>query len=444
MSLKLRLIIIINSLILISILIGLFLIVKNSHENIRSEIISSKALASYAINQSIQKDPGYIKYLQQNQSIGLSELVNVRHLKIDYYDKNGTLIESNSRLMSNQPQSPFWFDWLLKINQTKNYIPEKIPLNISGRNLGFILLTPDPTSEFAEIWNQFQSGIVATIVFVILLNISIYFLFSRMLTPIDQLVNAFEELSRKNFNIKVPRVKILEFNELRKKFNQLATTLKKNHSEITKLNQAIIDIQEDEKRSISRDLHDDFAQSLAAIQAEAYVALLSKELEYKDIRLKAVMDMTKTMIIDLKNLMQRLSLGILDDIGIEAAIEDLIQSWVNKNNYSNANINLMIPEQINKFQSKEAANIYRIIQECLNNISKHSQPNKINISIGMKSNCLEMVFLNNGIKKNNKTTSSKLGLVGLRERVTFLKGTLSVKKLNKEFKVAISIPLKTD
>ena len=151
MSFKLRLILIVNTLLIISIFLSLILIVLNSAENTKSEILSSKQLASYAIKQSIQKNPEYIKFLEQDQRLGISELITVRHLLIEYYNKNDLLLETNLSQNVMNKSTPVWFSFLLSWKQNQNYGAEIIPLNISGKDIGYIKLTPDPTSEFNEI-----------------------------------------------------------------------------------------------------------------------------------------------------------------------------------------------------------------------------------------------------------------------------------------------------
>ena len=439
MSFKLRLILIVNTLLILSIVLSLILIVLNSAENTQSEILSSKQLASYAIRQSIQKNPEYIKYLEANQTLGISELITVRHLLIEYYNKNDLLLETNLN-QNTQERTPAWFSFLLSWKQKENYQHEIIPLNISGRDIGYIKLTPDPASEFNEIWQQFKNSLLVTIIFVILINVSIFIIFSRMLSPINQLIESFDRLAKKQFNVSVPLPKILEFNALSRKFNAMARQLKKNNDEIIRLNRAIVNIQEDEKKSISRDLHDDFAQSLAAIQAEAYVATEKRSQTFKNEQLKKIIGISKSMIQDLRTMLQSLNLGIIEEVGIEIALTDLVNGWIKKNKLKNVSFNLNIKDKLNNFDKQQMTNIYRIVQECLTNIAKHSQPEKIFISVHEHGRHLAIELRNDGIHPTRIKTSG-LGLIGMRERVESLHGTLSAKRQKNIFVVKINIPI---
>jgi len=439
MSFKLRLILIVNTLLILSIVLSLILIVLNSAENTQSEILSSKQLASYAIRQSIQKNPEYIKYLEANQTLGISELITVRHLLIEYYNKDDLLLETNLN-QNTQEQTPAWFSFLLSWKQKENYQHEIIPLNVSGKDIGYIKLTPDPASEFNEIWQQFKNSLLVTIIFVILINVSIFIIFSRILSPINQLIESFDRLAKKQFNVAVPLPKILEFNALSRKFNAMARQLKKNNDEIIRLNRAVVNIQEDEKKSISRDLHDDFAQSLAAIQAEAYVATEKRSQTFKNEQLKKIIGISKSMIQDLRTMLQSLNLGIIEEVGIETALTDLVNAWIKKNKLKNVRFSLNIKDKLKNFDKRQITNIYRIVQECLTNITKHSQPEKIFILVYGHGRHLTIEVRNDGIRSTRMKTSG-LGLIGMRERVESLHGTLSAKRQKNIFAVKINIPI---
>ena len=439
MSFKLRLILIVNTLLILSIILSLILIVLNSAENTQSEILSSKQLASYAIRQSIQKNPEYIKYLEANQALGISELITVRHLLIEYYNKDDLLLETNLN-QNTQERTPAWFSFLLSWKQKENYQHEIIPLNVSGKDIGYIKLTPDPASEFNEIWQQFKNSLLVTIIFVILINVSIFIIFSRILSPINQLIESFDRLAKKQFNVAVPLPKILEFNALSRKFNAMARQLKKNNDEILRLNRTVVNIQEDEKKSISRDLHDGFAQSLAAIQAEAYVASEKRSQTFKNEQLKKIIGISKSMIQDLRTMLQSLNLGIIEEVGIETALTDLVNGWIKKNKLKNVSFNLNIKDKLNNFDKQQMTNIYRIVQECLTNIAKHSQPEKIFISVHEHGRHLAIELRNDGIHPTRMKTSG-LGLIGMRERVESLHGTLSAKRQKNIFVVKINIPI---
>ena len=112
MSLKLRLILIVNFLLFVAIFIGFFSIVFTSKNAVRSEIESSLKLAEFSIKTGIQKNPDL--YLFQDNLLGLKDLDQIRHLSIQLLDSNGSVIDEN-RNLNTKVHIPVWFQNALYI-----------------------------------------------------------------------------------------------------------------------------------------------------------------------------------------------------------------------------------------------------------------------------------------------------------------------------------------
>ena len=90
-----------------------------------------------------------------------------------------------------------------------------------------------------------------------------------MIKPINKIIEGFEKLEAGNFKSKIKKSNILELDIIGKKFNSMIDNLRQNNNKIHKLSQNLIDVQEQEKSELARDLHDELGQSLTALQAEA-------------------------------------------------------------------------------------------------------------------------------------------------------------------------------
>ncbi len=86
MSLKTRLIIYINSLLFLTILIGSIGLMVSAKKNVRDEVLSTQSLAIFAIENGIKKNPDLSLFQEEGEPFGFSKLLNLRHLKIEYYD----------------------------------------------------------------------------------------------------------------------------------------------------------------------------------------------------------------------------------------------------------------------------------------------------------------------------------------------------------------------
>ena len=136
------------------------------------------------------------------------------------------------------------------------------------------------------------------------------------------------------------------------------------------------------------------------------------------------------MMLSTRNIIKKLSLGILDEMGFEIAINDMVETWSKR--YPKVVINYSFDKNINTLISPSfEGRIYRIIQEALTNISKHSEPKKVNINLELdsKQKELEIKIFNDGIIQNSNAKNG-VGLLGMMERVKQMKGRINFKKKN--------------
>jgi len=109
MSLKSQLLIYINSLLLIATLIGLMTIMMVTQKNVREEVLSTMSLAEFAIEQGVKKNPDFYLFQRDNNELGISELSGIRHLKIQFFDRNDVLLEETLNTPEEIKPPPSWF-----------------------------------------------------------------------------------------------------------------------------------------------------------------------------------------------------------------------------------------------------------------------------------------------------------------------------------------------
>ena len=139
-------------------------------------------------------------------------------------------------------------------------------------------------------------------------------------------------------------------------------------------------------------------------------------------------------------IIKKLSLGILEEMGFEIAINDMVEAWSKR--HSKVLINYSFDENINELISPSfAGRIYRIIQEALTNISKHSKPKKvlINFELNRVQKELKIKIFNDGVIQNSNNQNG-VGLLGMMERVKQMDGIIKFKKKN-NFEIHIVVKL---
>lgn len=437
MSLKSKLLIYINSLLLIATLIGLLSILMVTQKNVREEVLSTMILAEFAIEQGVKKNPDFYLFQREDNDLGFSGLSEIRHLKIQFFNNQDILLEETSNTFDEIKPPPYWFIFLIE-KLSEEIFFSKINIDQRGEVTGYILIKPEPIYEYAEIWQQIKVGLWIIGAFLILINIVVLILFSHMIKPINKIIEGFEKLEAGNYKSKINKSNILELDIIGKKFNSMINNLRQSNDKIHKLSQNLINVQEQEKSELARDLHDELGQSLTALQAEAASISKSTKKSSRDEAIFNVIQLSKNMMLSTREIIKKLNLGLIEDLGFESALIELFENW--KRRFKGIKFEYKIEDKaLKKIRRQETAHLYRIFQEALTNISKHSEPKNIKITINSldRGNKTRILISNDGIK-SNLVNNEGLGLIGIAERVDQINGSLEVIK-KKFFKIIIKI-----
>ncbi|MDA7834645.1 histidine kinase [Methylophilaceae bacterium] len=437
MSLKSKLLIYINSLLLIATLIGLLTILMVTQKNVREEVLSTMTLAEFAIEQGVKKNPDFYLFQREDSDLGFSELSEIRHLKIQFFNNQDILLEETSNTLDEIKPPPYWFIFLIE-KLSEEIFFSKINIDQRGEMTGYILIKPEPIYEYAEIWQQIKVGLWIIGAFLILINVVVLILFSHMIKPINKIIEGFEKLEAGNYKSKINRSNILELDIIGKKFNSMINNLRQSNDKIHKLSQNLINVQEQEKSELARDLHDELGQSLTALQAEAASISKSTKKSSRDDAIFNVIQLSKNMMLSTREIIKKLNLGLIEDLGLESALIELFENW--KRRFKGVKFEYKIEDKaLRKITKQETAHLYRIFQEALTNIAKHSEPKNIKITVKSldRGNKTRILISNDGIK-SNLANNEGLGLIGIAERVDQINGSLEVIK-KKFFKIIIKM-----
>lgn len=205
--------------------------------------------------------------------------------------------------------------------------------------------------------------------------------------------------------------------------------LKKNHA----LVQRVMDVQEDERKRIARDLHDDLGQYLTAINAQASSLLIDTKLSINaKLSAKSIMSSANHAYQVTHHLIRSLRPVALDELGLSVALEHLIDTWQNRGcskndtNKPQTNLNLSISGNIDCISEIASISIFRIVQEALTNIFKHAHAQNASIHIQSDSSYLKIEIKDNGVGFDINKQLRGYGLLGIVERVESLGGSLEI------------------
>jgi two-component system sensor histidine kinase UhpB len=263
----------------------------------------------------------------------------------------------------------------------------------------------------------------------VLVNITVIWAVAQALKPTEKILHALDALEEGDLDTRLPAFKLPELSRIGKKFNRMIETLQRSIQKNHKLTQELITLQEQERKSLARDLHDEFGQCLTAIHTDASVVLKASEKKYPELQQSAlaITELSKHLIEMVSGLLQKLRPGILDELGLEAAIQDTVETW--KTRHPEIRTSLTISGLDNMLPETHSIALYRLVQECLTNISRHAQAANIAIEVFKLSKSgkpgLQVTIKDDGKGFNTKKTDG-FGLPGMRERVEGLGGTLKI------------------
>ena len=433
---------------LLILFLGGILAIDTAKKNVRAEVASSEKLALYLFEMGVLNNPKYYSIESEFKPLNLQSLVHMRHLKIEFFNLEGKLVDSNNSETHTKAidQAPNWFVSFMGL-LSEPWQPKRLVVNILGQSKGAIVITPDPSYEFGEIWNQFTGIFYLAGVFFILTNILVAWIVFRALSPVEFILKALTELESGNLKVKMPNLKTSELSAISSKFNLMVKTLRTSIEQNHQLSQKLIRIQEEERKSLARDLHDEFGQSLTAIHADAAVLKALANKEYPKIKpsVNAISDLSKHLMNLVGDMLNALKLGVLQELGLEEGLKDLLNTWQSRHPKINLNyqVNLKALTKINETVSITS---YRIIQECLTNISRHAKAKNIEININYykknkSSAFIDIEVIDDGVGFS-KSHRDGFGLSGMRERINEIKGKIIVmSEQNQGVKLKIQLPI---
>jgi signal transduction histidine kinase len=208
---------------------------------------------------------------------------------------------------------------------------------------------------------------------------------------------------------------------------KLIEDLGAREEQIRRLAEHMLHIEEVERRRISRELHDEAGQSLLYIRLQLEMLeneLTAEQPEWRD-RIKGVREVTEHTILETRRLIAALSPAVLEQLGLAAAVRQLITRF-RQLNPCRVRLNLSALDNLPK-QTETV--VYRLVQECCNNIAKHSHALNVNISLTSADGLLRLNVEDDGVGfkvAEALTKRNSFGLAGMRERVTLLGGNLEI------------------
>lgn len=272
---------------------------------------------------------------------------------------------------------------------------------------------------------MFTTLIIGAIILLLVLKLA-----QLLAKPLERLTNISENIAAGRIPPEIPVLSPAkdEIGILTTAINHVAASLKKSEMERQNLLNRLITVQEDERKEISRELHDETGQALTyLILSLRALANQTSDTGRRSVIL-AVREEAVSILHKLRNLAVELSPPALEELGLVAAMQRYIDDYNGRYDIQ-AEFEYDLPGAMIEKQTSLA--LYRILQESLTNIIKHAHARRVSVILRNQGETIELLIKDNGvgISRNaltNARSENRLGLYGMQERAEILGGKLVI------------------
>jgi two-component system, NarL family, sensor histidine kinase UhpB len=219
--------------------------------------------------------------------------------------------------------------------------------------------------------------------------------------------------------------------------------LRSSRARLRALSTRLLSIQEEERRRISREIHDELGQLLTALRLD--LGWLSQKLDDQPgplrAKLESMAELVDTSVESVQSIASNLRPALLDDLGLVAAIEWQVKEFQGRTGLV---CRLAIGSPNLRLDGELSTTVFRVVQEALTNIARHSGARRVEIKMRAVAHCLVLIVRDDGrgIRKAEAEGATALGLVGMRERVLHRGGVLRIKGMpGKGTLLRVELPL---
>ncbi len=302
------------------------------------------------------------------------------------------------------------------------------PIVFKNQLYGSISVSPSLDKALAQAWESVRAVMKFATLTVLAVCLLVYMTISRALRPAQVIVGGLEQMQQGDLTTRLPTFELNEWQRTGVAINALAETQQQLLSERSKLALKLMTVQEDERQFMARELHDELGQCLAAVSAIAASIAHTAIQECPTLVAEAenIGRINQRIMETVRTLLVRLRPAEIDKLGLSASLQGLITEW-NGQRGGKTHYQLVIDDNCDDLSEPLPVTVFRIVQECLTNIAKHSTATQAKITLKIAPAMITLMIEDNGtVDQLPFADNPGIGLLGIRERVTALGGQLSL------------------
>lgn len=342
---------------------------------------------------------------------------------------------------------PLWFAAAVE-TVLGRHAPVAMPVSARDTTAGAIIAIPDPDAAMRLAWGHVLDAAGIALLMALAIAVAASLVIAHTLAPARSIVAALQRMALGQYRPDLPRFHSMELSMISRAVSNLGERLAQAMDERAGLTRRLLEIRDDERRALARELHDELGQNLTAILAfaNAIEATGVQNPGEADIAQDARMISQATLRIMacLRDTLNRLRHPPAEELGLEASLVSLVDSW-RSTKTAHPTIQLDLQGDLADVRGAVAATAYRVTQECLTNALRHGAAREIVLRIerraGADNDLLIRIEDDGGGNAASVEGSAGFGLTGIRERIAAVGGSLSISRATGGLSVAATIPL---
>lgn len=322
------------------------------------------------------------------------------------------------------------------------------PVSPRAAAAGTVVATPDEAAAISLAWEYILNVIDVALLMAAAIALLASLAIAHTLAPARTIVLALQRMARGQYRTRLPRFRSMELAMIGDAVDALGGRLEEATEQRAALTRRLIEIRDDERRALARELHDEFGQNLSAILAFANTIEMASAQQRKDHGIaqdaRMISQATHHLMASLRDALKRLRNPLPEEFGLEASLVNLVDSWRSQS-ATQPTIQLDLKGNLTGISGPAATTAYRVAQECLTNALRHGAASEISLHVercvGDDDALLIRVEDDGGGDAARVARSTGFGLTGIRERLAAAGGSLTILPATRGLSVAATIPL---
>jgi signal transduction histidine kinase len=329
---------------------------------------------------------------------------------------------------------PRWFANLLSIPD----LHIAFPVSIDGQRVGEIVFSPDLSAALYETWVGFLALAGFVVALAALTAVVARVVTGSALRPLQNLGEGLTRMRRGDYVQPIPLEGPPEIRQSCEEANELAATLAQLHQDNRDLLHRLVSLQDDERRDLARELHDELGPLLFGIRAGTIALIEAPSAGHLGNSAQQVLQSVEALQQTNRRILDRLRPLYIEELGLESSVQTLLRNF--RKQAPHIALTAAIDPALDRIDRPLAQTVYRLIQEALTNVLRHAKASSAHVQATIVGEALTLEISDDGDGFSAESVFGR-GLTGMHERVRALSGSLSLLRADERTYVRCRLPV---